>query len=64
MLAEWIHDMAAAGLPASGKMNLTNPGKPGLVGEGGAPSVRQLTCVEPIGMCANGIKRRDRAKNE
>jgi hypothetical protein len=29
-------------LPASGKINLTNPGKPGLVGEGSTPSARRF----------------------
>jgi hypothetical protein len=32
-------------LPASGKMNLTNPGKPGLVGEGSTPCAWQLFCI-------------------
>jgi hypothetical protein len=27
-------------------MNLTNPGKPGLVGEGSTPFVSQLSCIQ------------------
>jgi hypothetical protein len=36
-------------LPASGKMHLTNPGKPGLVGEGSTPRARQRFSLSTSG---------------
>jgi hypothetical protein len=40
--------LRACPLPA--KMNLTNPGKPGMVGEGSTPCASQLFCVQLNGV--------------
>src|SRR6187455_2852152 len=46
---------AGCGLARFRNMNLTNPGKPGLVGEGSTPCVSQQSCIQLNGTRSSAL---------